>query len=134
MTTPAGRILRHAAEIVDGARNTQHGDKERSFACIAEFWTVYLKHRTGKQIRQYPQVLDGGDVAAMQILLKLARALYGEPLADHFIDIAGYAGILGELEIDPEMLRSLFLPTEAEADEPEVVTFRGDPADLFNGA
>lgn len=103
MTTPAGSLLRHAADIVDGARNTQHGDKERSFACIADFWEVYLRHRSAK----YPagparRPLDGSDVAAMQVLLKLARSLYGEPIQDHFIDMAGYSAILGELEALPQ--------------------------------
>lgn len=135
MTSPAGNILRHAASIVDGARAQQHGDKERSFSCIAEFWDVYLRHQHNKFIAS-PRVqkLDGADVAAMMVLMKLARSLYGEPIADHFVDMAGYSAILGELEVDDETLRSLFTPTESKPDEPEVVSFSGNPTDLFNGS
>lgn len=134
MGTPAGHILRHAAGIVDGARNTQHGHKERSFQCIAEAWEWYLRHRAARYINspaRHP--LEGGDVAAMMILLKLARTLYGEPIADHFIDIAGYAGILGELEIDPEALGHLF---GEPPDETSAATLRCSPAPGpgFNGA
>ena len=102
MTTPAGNLLRRAAEIVDGARNSQHGDKERSFECIAEFWEIYLKHRGNRFVSggKSHQVVNSADVAAMQVLLKLARYLYGEPIEDHFIDMAGYSAILGELEAE----------------------------------
>ena len=108
MTTSAGNLLRRAAEIVDGARNTQHGDKERSFACIADFWSVYLKHSGAKHIKREHDryAIDGADVAAMQVLLKLARSLYGEPIEDHFIDMAGYSAILGELEAEPSDVKA----------------------------
>lgn len=99
--TVAGDILRHAADIVDGPRNTQHGDKERSFTAIADFWECYLKHRSAKFIKSTRYVpLNGSDVAAMMVLLKLARSLYGEPIPDHFTDMAGYSAILGELEAE----------------------------------
>lgn len=111
MTTPAATLLCHAADLVDGARNRQHGDKERSFAAIADFWNVYLKHQPAKYIRRsngHGSPLDAADVAAMMVLMKLARSLYGEPIPDHFIDMAGYAAILGELEIDPDTFNLLF--------------------------
>lgn len=91
--TRAGAILREAAGIVDGARNQTHGDKERSFLAIAGLWEVYLRAR--------PEGLSGGirgaDVAAMMVLLKFARSLHGEHIADHAVDAAGYAAIWGEL-------------------------------------
>jgi hypothetical protein len=94
--TRAGAILRQAAEIVDGARNVTHGDKERSFRAIARLWDAYL---TAK-----PPVFDIGkpivtaaDVAAMMVLLKFARSEHGQHVDDHGIDAAGYAAIWGEL-------------------------------------
>jgi hypothetical protein len=91
--TRAGAILRDAATIVDGARNQTHGDKERSFAAIARLWDAYLVSRpAGRE-----GVVDGADVSAMMVLLKFARSLHGEHVADHGIDAAGYAAIWAEL-------------------------------------
>lgn len=87
--TVAGSILREAAGIVEGARNTTHGDKERSFQCIADFWAVYDNYN---QRENSPR-----SVADKMVLLKLARALCGTPVRDHFVDMAGYAGVSGEL-------------------------------------
>jgi hypothetical protein len=91
--TVAGDILREAAAIVDGPRNLTHGNKERSFALIADLWTDYLGSRgLGAQ-----EAISAADVALMMVLLKLARSLSGTPVRDHFADMAGYAAIAGEL-------------------------------------
>jgi hypothetical protein len=87
----AGSILREAADIVDGQRNKTHGARERSFQAIADFWNVYLEHSPRRP------VLSSIDVAQMMVLLKIARSLTGEPIADHFVDAAGYSGVAGEL-------------------------------------
>jgi hypothetical protein len=89
----AGDILREAAGIVEGERENTHGAKERSFNFIAELWTAYLGGRgLGAQ-----EAIDGADVAMMMVLMKLARVLQGTPTRDHFVDMAGYAAIAGEL-------------------------------------
>lgn len=92
--TIASGILREAADIVEGARGTTHGDKERSFEAIAGLWTAYLAARR-----------DGGaitalDVAWMMNLLKIARSVQGTFIRDHATDAAGYAAIAGELGCD----------------------------------
>lgn len=88
----ASEILREAAGIVEGARNTTHGDKERSFALIGELWATYLRGRHG-----ITPPVEAFDVAQMMVLLKIARSIQGKPVRDHFVDAAGYAGIAGEL-------------------------------------
>lgn len=96
----AGEILRQAADIVDGPRNAQHGDKERSFECIAEGWAWYISHMNKN--------MTAKDVANLMVLLKVARSLYGEPITDHFLDMAGYAAIAGELaEVEEKGPRDL---------------------------
>ena len=40
------------------------------------------------------------DVALMMASVKIARTRTGAPHLDHFIDLAGYAGIAGELSTD----------------------------------
>lgn len=86
----ASSVLSEAANIVGGARNTTHGDKERSFAAIAGLWNAYLAARkTGGEIT--PR-----DVAWMMTLLKIGRSVQGQSIRDHYVDAAGYAAIAGE--------------------------------------
>lgn len=88
----ASEILTKVAEIVGGARNATHGEKERSFVCIGELWTVYLRNRPDANAP-----VSARDVSQMMVLLKIARSIQGEPVQDHFWDEAGYAAIAGEL-------------------------------------
>lgn len=87
----AGSILREAADIVEGGRSQTHGSKERSFEVIAAYWTLFMS------VRQNPGPLSGAEVAEMMVLLKMARAQCGDPVRDHFVGQAGYAGVAGEL-------------------------------------
>jgi Domain of unknown function (DUF6378) len=89
----AHEILTVAARIVAGDRNTTHGDKERSFAVIADLWNVYLAGRK----QGGTDLISPRNVSDMMVLLKIARSIQGQPVRDHFIDMAGYAGISGEL-------------------------------------
>ena len=82
----ASDILLEAEKIVTGSRQQTHGEKERSFADAAALWSAY------KGVDFSPR-----DVAEMMILLKIARAKSGTPIPDHFIDMAGYAGLAGEM-------------------------------------
>ena len=88
----AGDLLREAARIVDGPRNETHGDKERSFEAIGDLWSAYLVSR-----REPAALIRAEDVAAMMVLLKFARSEWGQHIADHGVDAAGYAAIWGEL-------------------------------------
>ena len=92
--TPAD-MLHEAADIVSGNRAGTHGEAERSFTAIAELWTAWL------QSRKYPDPvgLRASDVAMMMVLLKACRAEWGTPVRDHFVDMAGYAGLAGELAL-----------------------------------
>ena len=94
-STPAGGFLRSAAEIVDGARNQTHGDKERSFEAIATLWGAYLSSRKDPSAALTPR-----DVAWMMVLVKIARSTWGDAsISDHYIDAAGYSAIAGELSL-----------------------------------
>lgn len=95
--TTAGGIIREAASIVDGARNQAHGDKERSFIAIAELWNAYLVSALDARPER---VIQPRDVAAMMVLMKMARALHGDAShRDHYVDMVGYSGIMGELAL-----------------------------------
>ena len=90
--TVAGSILLEAADIVGGARNATHGDKEMSFQAIAEDWTAYLATR-----RDPNGPIRAHDVAHMMVRLKQQRAEWGTPVRDHAVDAAGYSAIAAEI-------------------------------------
>jgi hypothetical protein len=88
----AGEFAETAAKLVTGDRDRTHGDKETNFADIAALWDAYLWMRRGRST-----TLDARDVAAMMMLLKLARTQHGEFNPDDYIDMIGYAACGGEL-------------------------------------
>jgi hypothetical protein len=93
-TTVAGSILAEAKSAVTGARNATHGARERSFAVIAALWSSYLAGRAGVTGAATIKPID---VSNMMVLLKIARSIQGTPIRDHYVDMAGYAAISGEL-------------------------------------
>lgn len=85
-------ILDQAATAVTKDRNDSYGEPEDVFCCIAQMWSSYLSKQG-----LLTDVLDSVDVAAMMVLLKVARINPEEPHPDNWIDIAGYAACGGEL-------------------------------------
>lgn len=82
----AGEILQAAASAVEGPRNDTHGTKKLNMAHTAALWTAY------KGVE-----FSAADVAHMMVLLKMSRVICGKPLDDHWVDMAGYAAIAGEV-------------------------------------
>ena len=95
MTTlkTADEICQLAALLVGGPRDKTHGNPETNLENAATLWNAWLKIR-----RNHERPLNGRDVAYMQLLLKMARTQSGEYNQDDFVDMAGYAGIAGEME------------------------------------
>ena len=89
-------FLEKAIELVDGQRAIDYGDKTLNHQNIANLWNAYL----GMNISAH-------DVAICMLLVKVAR-LKNMHTEDSYIDIAGYAGIAGEIDkattehIEPE--------------------------------
>lgn len=69
-----------AKDIITKDRNDQYGEPEDSFSLIGRLWTDY----TGVGI-------GPADVAAMMILMKVARIKGFDKKEDSWVDIAGYA-------------------------------------------
>jgi hypothetical protein len=82
-------VLETARKIVAGQR---YGKPENNFTTIGKLWSAYLN------AAQRKDGLKPQDVAAMMILLKVARIATGIGNADNWTDIAGYAACGGELE------------------------------------
>lgn len=79
-------VLEKARQCVCGDRPEQYGQPEDVFADVARYWGVYL----GLELR-------AADVAAMMVLLKVARADANPCHADNWVDIAGYAACGAEV-------------------------------------
>lgn len=79
-------ILSTASAYVTRDRAATHGDAERNFQTIAEYWTAHLGHPVAAH-----------DVAVMMALLKLARIKSNPAHADNWIDGAGYLACGGEI-------------------------------------
>lgn len=84
-------ILDKAKEIVTKDRQAVYNDPEDNFKIISKYWSYYLG---------YP--VDPADVAAMMILLKVARMAANTEYLDNWIDVAGYAGCGGEIATKKE--------------------------------
>lgn len=78
--------LDEALRCVCGDREA-YGTPEDNFGRIARLWADYLGH----PVCPY-------DVAAMMALLKIARIASGQPKADNWVDLAGYAACGAELQ------------------------------------
>ena len=81
-------ILSAAEECVCTSRQAEYGPVEDNFALIGDFWSIYM----GGDVEFTAQ-----DVAIMMSLLKIARIATGQPKADNFVDLAGYAACAGEI-------------------------------------
>ena len=63
---------------------------------IAALWEPYIREKcvsTGGDV-----CITGADVGAMMALFKIARIATGHGKADNWVDLAGYAACVGELE------------------------------------
>ena len=88
-------LLERARICVCGDREQDYGSPERNFETIANLWTTYLN---AVGIMTEVEELEPHDVAAMLVLLKVARIASGHAKDDNWIDIAGYAACGGELQ------------------------------------
>lgn len=96
----AAEFLQIATDLVGGARNAQHGDAIENHEKIATLWDAWLRVR-----REPGTPLSGLDVACMMVLLKAARTQLGNYNSDDFTDMAGYAGVAGEIAFDAQARR-----------------------------
>lgn len=97
-------ILDTACTCVNGNREQDCGSPEDNFGVIAQMWTAYLNRRIDAMVEmpipveEWPQLVESKDVAAMLVLLKVARISSGHAKDDNWVDIAGYAACGGEIE------------------------------------
>lgn len=88
---PAALLLAQASAIVTGARRAAYGKPEDNFRCIADLWRVYMHRRENAGTVADGSFPTATDVAAMMVLMKVARLAESPAHADSWRDIAGYA-------------------------------------------
>ena len=81
------QILREAEKVLNGPRQEEYGPPSVNFQRIADRWKVTFPERNW----------TAADVALALIDVKMGRATQGYTY-DTAVDIAGYAGLWGELE------------------------------------
>ena len=91
------RLFTEAQKIINGERRDQYGDPEASFYTIAVLWEEYLN-----MIDPSPDmeiVITKEKVAFMMVLLKVAREMHKHK-RDNLVDMAGYLGLLDDMEAE----------------------------------
>ena len=87
------KTLLDALEAVTGKREDDYGDKLKNHQNIADLWSIFLKHK-----------ITAHDVAICMALLKIARLMHSHH-DDAYIDLAGYAAIAREIEVEGRVKR-----------------------------
>jgi hypothetical protein len=81
------KYLDTAREYVTQDRAATHGDAERNFNLIADYWSAYLDLN----------IISASDVAVMMCLLKIARIRSNPRNGDNWVDACGYMACGGEI-------------------------------------
>lgn len=89
-------VLNEAAKIISADRAVTHGDAEKSFEAMADYWTTYLQKENVIEpgVRIWPR-----QVGMMMILFKLARTHNNPKHRDNYVDMAGYVGCAAEIAL-----------------------------------
>ena len=91
-TTPERvQILTEASGLITGQRQQDYGTPEVNFQRMADYANIHFAYNLANNIPITPR-----QTAEYMILLKMARTI-NSPTRDSYVDVAGYAGIAGEL-------------------------------------
>ena len=104
-------VLEEAIRLTCGDRNRDYGDPRPNFEATAAMWSAYK----GVEFQAH-------DVAAMMILLKLARVSESPWKVDNWTDAGGYAGLGAEVAPPvPEVLPPAPAPPAVVTPDPETL-------------
>ena len=109
---PREVILKKASELITGDRDKEYGDAFTNFNDIAQGWSLILKKHVTRE-----------DVALCMAWVKMARLAKNPTHQDSWVDIAGYAGLGGEIgsmdastKIETARQQDVLAKVEAEVD------------------
>jgi hypothetical protein len=87
-------ILKEAHAIIYGDREKTYGHPAKNLKAIATMWDVYINNK------QTPEI-TAKDVAAMMMLVKVARFANDPTHRDNLVDICGYAALIERCDENP---------------------------------
>ena len=80
-------ILKEAHAIIYGDREKTYGHPSKNLKTIAVMWNAYLNAKSDDEI-------NAKDVAALMMLVKVARFANDPTHRDNLIDVCGYAALV----------------------------------------
>lgn len=86
---PRELILDTAKGLISGKRDEEYGNPADNFTAIAALWNGYLSRKQTGNLLPH-------DVAALMMMVKLARIANNPKSWDSWVDIIGYAALGAE--------------------------------------
>jgi hypothetical protein len=81
-------VLKEANAIIYGDREKTYGHPSKNLKTIAVMWNAYLNAKSGSD------EVNAKDVAALMMLVKVARFANDPDHRDNLVDICGYAALV----------------------------------------
>lgn len=88
-------ILKEANTIIYGDREKTYGHPAKNLQTIAVMWDAYLN------ARRHSDPVTPKDVAAMMVLVKVARFANDPDHRDNLVDMCGYAALIERCDEEP---------------------------------
>lgn len=82
-------VLDTAKGLISGKRDEEYGNPVDNFTAIASLWNAYLSRKQTGNLLPH-------DVAALMMMVKLARIANNPKSWDSWVDLAGYAALGAE--------------------------------------
>ena len=89
------RVLQTAIDYTCNERQDAYGEPYINMGCIGEMFAVYQKYAGNKHT-------PGHDACILQVLTKVSRIACGKLKDDNYIDLAAYAGMAYECDMQRE--------------------------------
>jgi len=94
---PKTSVLEEAQIIVYGDREKTYGHPAKNLKTIASMWTAYMNNMDDGNF-----VVTAKDVAAMMMLVKVARFANDPSHRDNLVDVCGYAALIERCDEVPK--------------------------------
>ena len=93
-------VLKEANAIIYGDREKTYGHPSKNLRTIATMWNSYLV--ACGAMKEGGGIIDEKDVAALMMLVKVARFANDPTHRDNLVDICGYAALIERCDEQPK--------------------------------
>jgi len=90
-------VLKEANALIYGDREKTYGHPAKNLQTIAVMWDAYLNAR-----KHLDSTITPKDVAAMMVLVKVARFANDPDHRDNLVDMCGYAALIERCDEEPK--------------------------------